>query len=82
MPHPCYTGELLEFGDILGACSYWEKALNLGSDDASALMSQPATLNQHLNRKELESRNPLSNHHLPSSSRGIHDLFFFSWLIV
>ena len=39
MPHPWYTGNCLRrFGDILSACSYWERALNLGSEDASELI--------------------------------------------
>ena len=38
-PSLLYGGiALRRFGDILGACSYWEKALNLGSDDASELI--------------------------------------------
>ena len=38
-PSLVYGGiALRRFGDILSACSYWERALHLGSDDASGLI--------------------------------------------
>ena len=38
-PSLVYGGiALRRFGDILSACSYWERALNLGSEDASELI--------------------------------------------